>query len=415
MAGKLGDTTVLKPTSNSKYDGIKLDDAAKVAKITDLRSFYIQPNGEVHKEGGEPITLVPGAPGQDGGSYGTPGQATAAFLKRYQGAAGQAKLKALLLSKKAITAKEANSSNWGTVGVYRLLSKFTQDSVYAAQTGIAPQDGYEFDAWLGSSTSMFASGSGSESRAGASSREDISLTDKPDARTDINAFMVDSIGSGATKEEVAEYTEALAKLEKSSKQKTTTTTDSKGRVIKATGMGAFVTEDEKIALQTSILKKRLRSTDAATILKSAKGSKVALDIATLREWASIYGVSMSEDKALSYVTAGFGTKDYVDKQVEKIKAVAMQMYPTLKDHLAGGGTVRDIAEQYGSRKAKKLGIAMGEPTQDKDVMNAVTKGTSVGDFDIEMQKRPEWRLTQEANEIGIDFSETILKSFGLMG
>jgi hypothetical protein len=401
MAGQQGLGTVLKP-GTSANDG--------------LASWYIEEDGSVRTNmdgrAGEERVLTPAANGTYE-SHASIGAARSAFIKNYQGAAGQAKLKSLLLSKGMLTKKEAAGSSWGIVGTNRLLHKYTYDSVYGAQTGVAPT-GYSWDDWLKLPSASFG-GSGTESQAGTSTREDVKLTDAPDAKTDINTFMVDSIGSGATKEEIAEYTAALSKLQKNSKEKTTATTDSKGRVIKATGIGDFVTEEEKTALQVNILKKRLKSTNVKTILESAKGSQIATDITTLKEWASVYGVSMSDESALGYVTAGFGTKDYINRQVEKIKAIAMQMYPTLKDHITGGGTVRDIAEQYSTRKAKKLGIAMGEPTQDKDVMNAVLKGTSVGDFDIEMQKKPEWRLTPEAHEIGTDFSNTILKSFGLMG
>lgn len=91
------------------------------------------------------------------------------------------------------------------------------------------------------------------------------------------------------------------------------------------------------------------------------------------------------------------------------------MYPTLKDHLLGGGTVKDVADQYAYARQKKLGVVVKDSTQDKKVMDAVTRGISISDWNQEMQGEAEWAFTDEANDIGADFTQTILSAFGFGG
>jgi hypothetical protein len=95
--------------------------------------------------------------------------------------------------------------------------------------------------------------------------------------------------------------------------------------------------------------------------------------------------------------------------------MAKQLHPRLAAHIDAGGTVKDIADEYAYAKSRKLGVAVPMSTTDTDVMNAVNSGMSVSDFNIEMQKKPEWRMTEEARGIADNFTNTMLKTFGLVG
>jgi hypothetical protein len=46
-------------------------------------------------------------------------------------------------------------------------------------------------------------------------------------------------------------------------------------------------------------------------------------------------------------------------------------------------------------------------------MNAVANNMSTAAFDIEMQKKPEWRFTSEAKQVADDFANTMLQTWGL--
>jgi hypothetical protein len=89
------------------------------------------------------------------------------------------------------------------------------------------------------------------------------------------------------------------------------------------------------------------------------------------------------------------------------------MHPYLKDHIAAGGTVKDVADEYGRTKANKLGIVVANSIKDKDVMSAVASGKSVVDFERELQMDPLWRKTPEARKVANDFANTMIQTFGL--
>jgi hypothetical protein len=124
---------------------------------------------------------------------------------------------------------------------------------------------------------------------------------------------------------------------------------------------------------------------------------------------------MTAADALRYVAAGVGQKDYLNKQKERIKLIGIKLHPTLEDHINKGGTVKDIADQYAYYKTQKLGVVIPDSIKDKDVMDAVAKGTTTADFMRQMQANPLWRTTEEAHNSAADFANTILKSFGFMG
>ena len=122
---------------------------------------------------------------------------------------------------------------------------------------------------------------------------------------------------------------------------------------------------------------------------------------------------MPAAEALKYVVNGVGQKDYLAKQQERLRQLSMTMHPYLKDHIAAGGTVKDVADQYAKRKAAKLGVTVTESIKDPDIMRAVANNMSTADFDIEMQKKPEWRFTSEAKQVADDFANTMLQTWGL--
>jgi hypothetical protein len=119
--------------------------------------------------------------------------------------------------------------------------------------------------------------------------------------------------------------------------------------------------------------------------------------------------------AFKYALDGLGQTDLIAKQTERLKSLAIQMYPTLKDHILGGGTVKDVADTYAYARTRKLGVVVKDSTQDKKVMDAVTKGTTLADWDRQMQGEVEWGKTEEAHNIAADFTKTILSSFGFGG
>jgi len=173
-----------------------------------------------------------------------------------------------------------------------------------------------------------------------------------------------------------------------------------------------MTDAERLVIAAKVARNRLKNTDVDALLSSSKGSRVSLDIAALQELAADYGIDMTAADALKQVTLGIGQKDYLQKQQERLRLIAKKMHPGLVDHLDAGGTVAEVANVYARTKFNKLGVVVKTATKDKDVMDAVSSGKSIVQFERELQANPLWRFTDEARETASGFLETIGRMWG---
>ncbi len=229
-----------------------------------------------------------------------------------------------------------------------------------------------------------------------------SLSTRGDARQQIDEYLTDLTGSGATDEEYEEYYKLLSAEER---RQTMTSRD-------GTTVGDVMTDAERFVIAAKVARNRLKKTDVDVLLSSSKGSQVAIDIAALQELAADYGVDMSPADALKQVTLGIGQKNYLEKQQERLRLIAKKMHPGLADHIDAGGTVMDIANVYAKAKFNKLGTLVTDPTKDKTVMRAVSSGKSMSEFEQELQADESWRFTDEARGMASDFINTIGRMWG---
>lgn len=228
------------------------------------------------------------------------------------------------------------------------------------------------------------------------------LSTRGDARQQINDYLMDLTGSAATEEEYEEYYKTL-----NAEEKRQTMTSANG-----TTTGDVMTDAERLVIAAKVARNRLKNTDVDALLSSSKGSRVSMDIAALQELAADYGIDMTAADALRQVTLGIGQKDYLQKQQERLRLIAKKMHPGLADHLDAGGTVAEIANVYARTKFTKLGTVVKTATKDKDVMDAVSSGKSIAQFEKELQANPMWRFTDEARETTSDFLTTIGRMWG---
>jgi hypothetical protein len=336
-----------------------------------------------------------------------------AFLENYAEPGEIDALKQQLLARTFINKKQLESDDWLS-GVDIMIAKFTRDLVTAVQ--YEGSKGLAFDSWFASAKG--GAGSGSTSKAGTFKDTDLNLTTIGDAYEEINDYMVDALGREATQEEKDAYFKEINQREKKSAVETVSVRDATGKITKTTRTGAKVTPEERLNARNAIVIKALGNTDAAELLKSGKGSQVAIQIGQLQKAAANYGQPMSAGEALKYVIEGGTERDALQKQTERMRLNSMTMYGNLKDHIRDGGNVKDIADQYALIKAKKLGIPVTDAFNDKDVKAALTKDgglMSTAEFARQMQANPLWRQTEEARDVASDFANTILKSFGFMG
>jgi hypothetical protein len=379
--------------------------------------YTVNSNGSVTNGKGNATYFV-SVKNPDGSStmqeYASIVQARDAFLKGYAAPGAIDSLKQKLRAGNWITSKQLTNNEWLS-GLDSMIAKYTYDAISAVKYGGA-KEAPLIDAWFASSKS--GSGSGTTSKAGTWKDTGLDLTTVGDAYKEINDYMIDALGREATQEEKDAYYKDLNAREKKSAVETVEVRDATGKIIKSTRTGDFVSADERLNSKNAIVIKALEGTDAGEILKSAKGSQVALQISALQKAGAEYGQPMSAGEALKYVIAGGTQKDAVAKQTERMRLNAMTMFGNLKDHIRDGGSVKDIADQYALIKSKKLGIPLTDAFNDKDVQMALTKDgglMSTAEFSRQMQANPLWRQTQEAHDVAADFANTILKSFGFMG
>ena len=376
-----------------------VDDAAKDDAIdigTDKYSEYvIDKDGNVQR-GDKPVILVETKDAQGNivpKEYNSTASARKAFLDQYSQPGQIDALKQQLVDSRYLTPAQAKTADW-IFGVDDLLNAHTKESIVDVQFGGAKQP-KTIDIFL-KEKKAGAGGGGSKTYYEYSSRGDASRM--------LDGYFNDLLGFGATPEqEDAFFKEVNAAQAKASR----TVTD--GRV----GRGGFLTDADLLLIAAKVAKKAIKNTDLDLILKSGQGSQVAMDIADLQTTANEYGIDMPAAEALKYVVAGVGQKDYLLKQQERLRQLSMTMHPYLKDHIAAGGTVKDVADQYAKRKAAKLGVTVTESIKDPDIMNAVANNMSTAAFDIEMQKKPEWRFTSEAKQVADEFANTMLQTWGL--
>jgi hypothetical protein len=357
--------------------------------------YVIDKDGNVYKNE-KPVVLVETRDAQGNivpKEYNSTASARKAFLDQYSQPGQIDTLKQQLVTSGYLTPAQAKTADW-IFGVDDLLNAHTREAIVSVQYGAAkrPKTITEFL---------------KEKRAGAGgggSKTYYEYSSRGDASRMLDGYFNDLLGFGATPEqEDAFFKEVNAAQAKAAR----TVTD--GRI----GVGEFLTDADLLLIAAKVAKKAIKNTDLDLLLKSGQGSQVAMDIADLQATANEYGIDMPAAEALKYVVAGVGQKDYLIKQQERLRQLSMTMHPYLKDHIAAGGTVKDVADQYAKRKAAKLGVTITESIKDPDIMNAVANNMPISAFDIEMQKKPEWRFTSEAKQIADDFANTMLQTWGL--
>ena len=312
------------------------------------------------------------------------------FLKEYTKPGQIAALQKQLLDSNYITQSDIAGDTW-TAGVLDMLKAYSRDYVSKFQfEGIT--DVPTIDVFM---QSKKAGGKTGDSKSYST------ITKRGDAKKDLDEYMLDLRGTSSTPEEEEAYYTKLRAAEKKS-----VVTRSNG-----TETGRLLDEADRILIAVEVAKKSLKGTDVDKLL--ASGGRAAVDIANLQEYSANYGVEMSAADALKYVATGLGQKDYIAKQQERIRQTAITLNPQLKDHFLAGGTYKDIADQYKVTKQRKLGITITDSLKDKDITDAISKGTSINDFNTQLQGKAEWRKTPEANSIVDGFINKLGEMWGL--
>jgi hypothetical protein len=327
--------------------------------------------------------------------FDTPTKARDAFIKSYYGSDnGINRLKTQLLQNNWIKQSQLADGSW-VKGLDDFIADYTAHVVREDKYGTAT-DSISITDYLGQKKP-----SGGQSAV----QTYRTYSTRGEAKRMFDEYMVNLLGRPGTEEENTEYFKILNKEE----NKAVST------IVDGTKRGSNLDDADRVMLAVKVAKKALKGTTVESILNSKTGSQAANDISSLQSTASAYGIELDAATALRYVAEGLGTENSLNKQKERLRLNAMQLYPTFKEHISAGGTVKDIADVYAYARQKKLGVVIPNSTQDKKVMAAALAGKSIADYDREMQGEDAWGFSEEAGEIGADFTQTILRSFGFGG
>lgn len=340
--------------------------------------------------GSTQVYLVTAANGEQK-AFDTLVKARDTFLANYATPEKLKQLQDQLLARHIIKPSQVADGTW-VGGVDYLINRYTYQTVSDVKYGGKTETPSITD-YIKSVPAP--SGSGTPSRT-------QEITTRADAAKDLDMYMMDLRGGKATPQEQDAYYAALHAAE----QKSYATTKD------GVTTGQVLQDSERALIAASIASKSIKNMDPDALLASAQGSRAATDIADLQAYASDYGVEMSAADALKYVAAGLGQKDYIAKQKERIRQLSMTLHPYLKEHIAAGGSVADVADQFGRAKLNKLGVPVKTSTKDSDVMSAIARGISIDQFNQELQSKPEWGFTEEAHRAAADFISTIGRMWG---
>lgn len=238
-------------------------------------------------------------------------------------------------------------------------------------------------------------------------------TTRDTAASDLDRFIMQYLGTGASKQQHDEYYKQLRTLEKKA-IKTTTSTDTSQNVA-----GEFIDEIDKMELMRKVAGKALEGSDIDTVLKGGAGAAQAVN--GVLAYAKQYGINLNSKDALGYVAGELkqGQGD-LKKINSKILAISKATYGNLSDVISEDVNLKELSSNYKYNMARVLelspdAIDVMDPTIQTALKNNGNKGTmNLTDFDKMLRNDPRWGKTRNAKEEASKYAYDILKDFGLM-
>ena len=337
-----------------------------------------------------------------------------AFISEYKAKYGGIEaLKKALLKSNFITQEQFNNNDY-IAGLDNAISiqgiQNVQNYAFNNKKDFVP-----FNSFLASYNAGGA-GAGSTSKAGTDKDTTTMLSTKAETDVEIDEYLKELIGRGATAQEKQAFYDKINKQETSSKQKVTTVTDATGNIVNQTVVGGRLGDAERLLTAADIVKPLIAGANIDELL--ATGSKAAQNINDLQVYAAMMGLPKSSGY---YLTAAQNmlTPEGLAAEKEKIKRQAELMFKPLTSHIQAGGTVKDVIDTYAEYKSKILElpqINIKDPSEDKDIFEAISGPSlmSLGDFQKKMYQDPRYGKTKAAHETAADYASTVLRAFGLM-
>lgn len=231
------------------------------------------------------------------------------------------------------------------------------------------------------------------------------VTDKNRAAQELLDAAKDYLGTGVVlnKADIKAYVNELNKLERSR--------PTISRTNETVAGGLTAEEKEQLAL------KYIGKYVTAEGIKDIGGA-LGSNYRTINTLAGNYGVQLDKASLRNLVLDSVTSKNGLENVQTKINNLAKVKYRALTPYLDQGLTVKDIANEYVSKKAQLLELnpAAIRIDADPDIQSALTGDTLVPlyQFEKSLRKNPQWQYTNNAREEASNYALTILQDFGLI-
>lgn len=178
-----------------------------------------------------------------------------------------------------------------------------------------------------------------------------------------------------------------------------------------------------------------KTVSSATLLKTGGAGGTLGDAEKqIRQAAADYGISVSETYVMNAMNNIAWQNTDVTNELAKIKKMSESRYPQYAKQLAGGGTIKDIAEEYKQLMSKTLEIPDASiSTSDRHIQAALTfrpqaKGSTPGkpkleaptgmplwQFEQQLKNDPRWLKTKGAQDASMAAARQVLNDMGFQG
>ena len=269
----------------------------------------------------------------------------------------------------------------------------------------------------------YLSGGGKKSMAGTTRTTTESyVTKRADAADDADRFFMQYLGRGATKDEEDAYYNALRELERSNIASRTATYDAEGNLVSNVNTGELVTDLDKTLLLGKVAGKAIKGSKVDKLLEA--GGQAAGDIQQIMSLANQYGLIMTQEDAMDYVSTNLRKGKNIEQTKNKLIKLSQAKYQNIANLIDDDVSVKDIASQYIYDMSQILelnpqSISVNDPMIQSALLNNNNKGTmSITEFSTMLRKDPRtktiWANTNNAKNTAAQYALEVLTSFGLV-
>jgi len=260
--------------------------------------------------------------------------------------------------------------------------------------------------------------------AGTKTSTTTSFTSTTSAWNDIDAFMRETIGRGATLSEFQDYYKMLHGYEQDNPTKATITTDSLNTERSRVQTQGLSPDDLKAVMVASVTKSlEAAGKDPAAISKL--GGSLGTAYAKLNKQAIANGVAdiYTPAKAFSAAMQVIQPGGDVNSELTKINnlAASLPKYKAFAPLLSSGAfTLTDLAQPYADKYNKTLEKSTPNDLSNPLVLQGLTGGSNgaqMNDTDYMklLRSQPDWAKTQNARGEAASYITQIGKMMGFVG